>query len=36
MGQTTHVAPALLSELEKYPVYTLDLPALFSESGFRG
>lgn len=35
MGQTTHIAPALLNELEKYPIHTLDLPALFAGAGYR-
>jgi SpoVK/Ycf46/Vps4 family AAA+-type ATPase len=34
-GQTTHLAPALLRELEKYPVYTLDLPSMYSGASLR-
>lgn len=29
-GQSTHVAPAVLHYLEKFPVHKLDLPALFA------
>jgi hypothetical protein len=29
------LAPAVLNELEKYPVYTLDLAALYSDGGVR-
>lgn len=28
-GQAFHLAPAVIHALEKFPVYTLDLPALF-------
>ncbi|XP_054668164.1 ATPase family AAA domain-containing protein 2-like, partial [Grus americana] len=28
-GQASHLAPAVIHALEKFPVYTLDLPALF-------
>eukprot|EP00042_Codosiga_hollandica_P047112 m.506263 g.506263 ORF g.506263 m.506263 type:complete len:1270 (+) comp57372_c0_seq7:108-3917(+) len=35
LGQTTHVAPALLNELEQYPVFTLSLAALFADSAVR-
>ncbi|XP_010146383.1 PREDICTED: ATPase family AAA domain-containing protein 2B [Eurypyga helias] len=31
-GQTSHLAPALLHTLEKFPVHRLDLPALYSVS----
>lgn len=31
-GHTTHVAPALLHHLERLPVHTLDLPALYANS----
>ena len=31
-GQTTHLAPAVLHQLERLPVHTLDLPALFANS----
>lgn len=34
-SQTTHLCPAILSELEKYPVHALDLPALLSDSTCR-
>ncbi|XP_075301293.1 ATPase family AAA domain-containing protein 2B [Opisthocomus hoazin] len=32
LGQTSHLAPALLHALEKFPVHRLDLPALYSVS----
>ena len=31
-GQSNHVAPALLHAMEKLPVHTLDLPALYAVS----
>ncbi|KAM5163475.1 ATPase family AAA domain-containing protein 2B isoform 2-T2 [Mantella aurantiaca] len=31
-GQTSHLAPAILHMLEKFPVHRLDLPALYSDS----
>ena len=31
-GQSSHVAPALLHAMEKLPVHTLDLPALYAVS----
>ena len=31
-GQTDHIAPALLNELEKYPIYTVDLPSMYSDA----
>ena len=31
-GQSSHVAPALLHTMEKLPVHTLDLPALYAVS----
>ena len=34
-GQTSYLAPALIQELEKYSVFTLDLPALFADSAVR-
>jgi hypothetical protein len=34
-SHTTHVAPAVLAELEKYPVYTIDLPGLYADSAVR-
>ncbi len=30
-----HLAEAILHDLERYPVHGLDLPALFSDAGFR-
>ncbi|KAM6228078.1 ATPase family AAA domain-containing protein 2-like [Porphyrio hochstetteri] len=29
-GQTSHLAPAVIHALHKFPIYTLDLPALFA------
>eukprot|EP00049_Salpingoeca_infusionum_P006604 m.109108 g.109108 ORF g.109108 m.109108 type:complete len:1314 (+) comp13363_c0_seq2:173-4114(+) len=34
-GHMTHIAPAILRELEKYPIYTLDLPSLFASTSVR-
>jgi SpoVK/Ycf46/Vps4 family AAA+-type ATPase len=34
-SQTTHICPAILSELEKYPVHSLDLPSLLADAACR-
>ena len=31
-GQSVHLGPALLHDMESLPVYTLDLPALYAVS----
>ena len=31
-GQSTHIGPAILHNLERLPVHTLDLPALYAVS----
>ena len=35
MGQTLHFCPALLGEMEKYPVFCLDLAGIFSTASSR-
>jgi SpoVK/Ycf46/Vps4 family AAA+-type ATPase len=35
MGQTAHICPGVLSALEKYPIHSLDLPALLADSASR-
>lgn len=35
LGQTTYIGPALIEAFEKYPLHTVDLASVFSDSSVR-